>query len=211
MSEVSTRPQSEFTGGAISNFLRTLAVSFVSGITFGLLLPVMVCWYQRWIAEHTFINGRKLVFDGRGGQLFGKYLLWLLLTIVTFGIFSIWLPVKVKKWMTKHTHFEDGTATEESSYFDGSVLGYLGISILVWLLTCVTFGLGLAWATCIAQRWETKHTVIDGARLAFDGKGIQLFGKLILWYLLTIITFGIFAIWMDVKMLKWTTSHTNIE
>ena len=210
MSDVSTRPQSEFTGGAISNFLRMLAVSFVSSITLGLLLPVMVCWYQRWIAKHTFINGRQLVFDGKGGQLFGKYLLWMLLTIVTFGIFMIWLPVKVMKWTTKHTHFEGAAATEDSSYFDGRTLGYVGRSLLVGLVTSITLGLGMFWGICYMQRWESSHTVIDGSRLAFDGKALQLFGKYIVWFLLTIITLGIYSIWVSVKEKKWIVSHTYV-
>ena len=208
--EVSTRPQSEFTGGAISNFLRLLAVSFVSSITLGLLLPTMICWYQRWIARHTFINGRQLVFDGKGGQLFGKYLLWLLLTIVTFGIFMIWLPVKVLKWMTKHTHFEGAAATEDSSCFDGGALGLFGRSLLVGLVATITLGFGIYWGICYLQRWEASHTVIDGERFAFDGKALQLFGKCIVWFLLTLITLGIYSIWVDVKIRKWLVSHLFI-
>ena len=210
MSEVTSRPQSTFTGGAFAYFFRNLAVSLVSSLTFGLLLPAMLCWQQRWVARHTFINGRQLVFDGKGSQLFGKYLLWLLLTIVTFGIFLIWLPIKVKKWTTKHTHFVDGVATEDSSFFDGSVLGYFGRSLLVGLVATITFGIGIFWGTCYLQRWESSHTVIDGARLSFDGKGIQLFGKYLLWMLLTIVTFGIFSFWLPVKETKWFVSHTNI-
>ena len=209
--DVSTRPQSEFTGGAFAYFFRTLAVSLVSSITFGLLLPTMICWQQRWVARHTYINGRQQVFDGKGIELFGKYLLWLLLTIVTLGIFMIWLPVKVKRWTTKHTHFVDGAATEDSSYFDGSVLGHFGRTLLVSLVSTITFGLGIFWGTCYLNRWLCSHTVIDGERLSFDGKGINLFGKYLLWTLLTIVTFGIFGFWLPVKELKWMTSHTNID
>lgn len=208
--DVSTRPQSQFTGGAFAYFFRNLAVGLVSSLTLGLLLPAMLCWQQRWVARHTFINGRQQSFDGKGIQLFGKYLLWLLLTIVTLGIFSLWLPVKIKKWTTKHTHFVDGEATEDSSYFDGSTLGYIGRSLLVGLISGITFGFGIFWGTCYLNRWMASHTVIDGDRLAFDGKGINLFGKYLLWMLLTIVTLGIFSFWLPVKELKWMTSHTNI-
>ena len=202
--------QSDFTGGAISNFLRNFAVSFVSVITLGLLYPAMFCWKQRWVAAHTFIDGRKLVFDGKGSQLFGKYLLWFLLTIVTLGIYSFWLSVRMTQWTTKHTHFEGEAATEDGSYFDGTVLGNFGVGLLTGFVTLITLSFGMYWAICYTQRWTTKHTVIDGARLVFDGKGIQLFGKMIVWILLTIITLGIYSFWLTVKQMKWLTSHTHI-
>ena len=39
-----------------------------------------------------------------GGQLFGNYIKWFLLTIITLGIYSLWLSIKMKQWVTKHTH-----------------------------------------------------------------------------------------------------------
>ena len=29
---------------------------------------------------------------------------FILLTIITFGIYSFWLSIKMKQWVTKHTH-----------------------------------------------------------------------------------------------------------
>ena len=39
-------------------------------------------------------------------QLFGNYIKWVLLTIITFGIYAFWLTIKMKQWVTKHTHME---------------------------------------------------------------------------------------------------------
>ena len=116
----------------------------------------------------------------------------------------------MKKWLTQHTHFADGVATDDSSYFDGGVLGYFGRILLVSLVSTVTFGLGIFWGICYLERWTASHTVIDGERLSFDGKGIQLFGKYIVWMLLTMVTLGIYSFWLPVKEMKWMVSHTNI-
>lgn len=40
-------------------------------------------------------------------QLFGKWVLWLLLTIVTVGIYGFWVNIKLKKWKIQHTRFAD--------------------------------------------------------------------------------------------------------
>ncbi|MDE5766799.1 MAG: DUF898 family protein [Clostridia bacterium] len=110
--ETSTTIPSKYTGGALMTFLINYAVAFVSIISFGLLFPFMFCWRKRWQAEHTFINGRRLVFDGTGVQLFGRFMIWFLLAIATLGIyFIIKGNISFVAWETKHTHFEGVTVT----------------------------------------------------------------------------------------------------
>lgn len=58
-----------------------------------------------WETKHTVIEGKRLRFDGHGIQLFGNWIKWLLLSIITIGIYSFWIPIKMKKWVTKHTFF----------------------------------------------------------------------------------------------------------
>ena len=58
-----------------------------------------------WEIKHTVIEGRRLEFDGTAIQLFGNWIKWLLLTIVTFGIYGFWVSIKLRQWKTMHTHF----------------------------------------------------------------------------------------------------------
>ena len=110
--ETSTTIPSKYTGGALMTFLINYAVAFVSIISLGLLFPFMFCWRKRWQAEHTIINGRRLVFDGTGVQLFGRFMIWFLLAIATLGIyFIIKGNISFVAWETKHTHFEGVTVT----------------------------------------------------------------------------------------------------
>ena len=95
---------SKFTGGLLGLLGIYFLQSLLIGITFGLATPWAVCIKEKWVAEHTIINGHQLYFDGTGGQLFGKYLLWSFLTVITLGIYSFWLIIKMKKWVVMHTH-----------------------------------------------------------------------------------------------------------
>ena len=97
---------SDFTGGAFALFFINLLTVFVTIVTLTLAYPAMKCWQMRWEVKHTLVNGRRLVFDGKAGQLFGKALLWMLLTVVTVCIYGFWLPVKIKKWIATHTKFD---------------------------------------------------------------------------------------------------------
>ena len=75
-------------------------------LSFSFLIPWAVCLKESWYAERTIIDGKRLCFDGTGLQLFGNYIKWFLLTIITFGIYSFWLHIKLKQWVVKHTHFD---------------------------------------------------------------------------------------------------------
>ncbi len=201
---------SRFTGGAFANFFIGFLTGLLSVVTLGLAYPALVCWKLRWKAKHTYIDGCRLVFDGKAIQLFGKYLLWLFLSIITIGIYAmIAMPLNMKKWETVHTHFEGVQGGE--SKFDGKVIGLFGVNFLTGFVTLITLSFGSYWAHCYRERWYKKHTVIDGCCLLFDGKAGQYFGKNFVWALLTIVTVGVYSFWLVVNQEKWTVYHTHAE
>ena len=96
--------ESEFYGGLLGLIGISLLQVLIIAVTCGIAAPWAICLKERWIARHTIIDGHQLVFDGRGSQLFGNYIKWFLLTIITFGIYGFWLDIKMKQWIVKHTH-----------------------------------------------------------------------------------------------------------
>lgn len=199
------RRESYFDGGLLGLLGWSLLGFLVTICTIGIAYPWAVCMTEGWKVRHTVINGRRLTFNGTGGQLFGNYIKWFLLTIITLGIYGFWLSIKMIKWVTKHTAFEDGGEAE--SYFDGTLLQNIGYNLLLMLISACTFGLAFPWGECMLQDWKIKHTVVNGTRLSFDGTGGQLFGNYIKWFLLTIITLGIYSFWLNIKMIQWIVKH----
>jgi uncharacterized membrane protein YjgN (DUF898 family) len=101
------RGTSVFDGSVLGNFGTNLVAGLLGFITLGIAVPWAVVYRQRWLISHTIIEGKRLKFDGTGGQLFGKYIIWFLLSIITLGIYAIFfLPVRMQQWVTKHTFFE---------------------------------------------------------------------------------------------------------
>ncbi len=96
--------ESRFTGGLLGLIGINILQGLIIGLTLGIAAPWAICIKQRWIARHTVIDGRQLIFDGTGSQLFGNYIKWFFLTIITLGIYAFWLDIKMKQWITKHTH-----------------------------------------------------------------------------------------------------------
>lgn len=50
-------------------------------------------------------RAKRLAFDGTAIGLFGNWIKWFLLSIITLGIYSFWLQIKLKKWIVSHTHY----------------------------------------------------------------------------------------------------------
>lgn len=97
---------SEFTGSAFGLLGVNILSFLVSLLTLGFAMPAMVCYKQRWMARHTIIDNRHLTFDGAAGQLFGKWIGWLILTVLTVGIFLFFIPMRMQKWVVSHTHLK---------------------------------------------------------------------------------------------------------
>lgn len=99
--------ESKFTGGLLGLIGISLLQGLLISITLGFGAPWAICMKEKWVAEHTIIDGKRLTFDGTGGQLFGNWIKWFLLMVVTCGIYSFWVTPRLYNWIASHTHRED--------------------------------------------------------------------------------------------------------
>lgn len=200
---------STFNGSVLGLIGINIAFYFICAFTLGIGLPWAYVMKYKWKLSHSIYNGRTLQFSATGGQLIGNYIKWILLSIITLGIYSFFVPIKIRQWKTKHTHFTDGIQLGESK-FVGTTLGLLGINILCAFLIIITLTFGLPFAVAIKQKWETNHTIIDGHMIRFDGNGSSLFWKMTLWVFLTIITLSIYMLWVPLKYEQWLVSNSRV-
>ena len=71
--------ESHFDGGLFQLVGWVLLGTLITIVTLGICFPWAVCMVKNWEVKHTIINGKRLSFDGHAIQLFGKWILWLLL------------------------------------------------------------------------------------------------------------------------------------
>lgn len=93
---------SYFDGGILGLIGTNILASIVTVVPF-----VGFAWSNviklKWITSHTVVDSRRLVFTGTTGQFFLKYLVWGLLTGITFGIYGLFVPVKNLKLVAENT------------------------------------------------------------------------------------------------------------
>jgi hypothetical protein len=96
---------SRFDGNAIHYFFLALGCVLLTVVTLGIMFPWCLCWMASFKASHTIVDEKRLAFDGKGGELIGKWLLYIVLYIVTATIFGLWIPKKIQNWKQAHLHF----------------------------------------------------------------------------------------------------------
>ena len=203
--------ESFFDGGLLGFIGWGILAFILIVITFGIGTPWAECMLYRYQFKHTVYNGHRLKFIGSGLSLLGNSIKWLFFTIITLGIYGLFVPVKEAKWIISNLHYEDEEFVKGDSYFDGSTLQLIGLNILTFIISVLSFGLLYPFTVCMKIRWINKHTVINKKKLEFTGSAISLWGHYILWTILSIITLGIFALWVPILELKWQTKNTHIK
>ena len=57
----------------------------------------------KWDTKHTVISGQRLQFNGNTIGLTFNMFKWTFLTMITFGIYGLWMPIKMRQWQIKKT------------------------------------------------------------------------------------------------------------
>lgn len=136
------------------------------------------------------------VFTGKAGEYFGIWLVNLLLSLLTLGIYSAWAKVRTERYFYGHTHLAGATLEYTASpvaILKGRLLAYavalvLGVSgqffpLLYWLLLIPLFFM-MPVIVVFSLRFRARNTSWRGLSLAFD-KGIgEAYLPFFLWRLL---------------------------
>jgi len=209
-----------FTGSALGLFKETLIGSILLIITVGFYAPWFICRVQRWFCSNTIIKDRtgnevSLQFRGAGGELFLTYLVGLVLTVLTLGVYGFWFAVKTHKFFLENTSGQTSSGQQVTLSFDGEGGELFKEIFFGCLLAIVTFGIYTPWMMCSLFRFFTNRTSIQVGdsgylSLSFQGSGGGLFVTFIIGYFLTIITLGIYGFWLQVKLIKFFHGNTEI-
>lgn len=102
---VNTSGESYFDGGLFQLIGWSLLGTIITVATLGICYPWALCMVYGWKINHTVIDGRRLKFTGSAVGLFGNWIKWFFLSIITLGIYGFWLGIALEKWKVKNTTF----------------------------------------------------------------------------------------------------------
>ena len=153
-------------------------------------------------------------FDGKGSELLIKYLLLVLLSLLTCGLAAPIMLVNILTWKKEHTVIEG-----KRLIFNGTAGQLFALWIKWYLLGLITCGIYWYFAFVDYMKWVTKHTGYRGTQpvngvfegSVFDGNTAEALGNLILGSLLTTVTCGIALPWAMTMITRWEKKSTVIR
>jgi hypothetical protein len=146
--------QAEYTGD-LKGLAGAMAVNLgLCMVTFGIYAPWAIVAIRKYLYANISVGGRpgRLTFEGSPGELFGKFIVGILLTYCTLGIYSLWFAQDMFAFKWENTKI-DGRPFG----FRKDVGGFFGTYLVNVLLTYVTCGIYAPWMMCNLVKWESEH------------------------------------------------------
>jgi len=171
-------------------------------------------------------NGLRFSFDGKGGDLFVLWLKNFFLTLITFGVYSFWAKVNLKRYFYENTGVAGGrfgwhaTGKERFIGFLKAMLVVTAIYGVLFLLAKIHPFLALVVPLAIlivlpavivaSMRYNYSRTSYNQIRFRFTGRPGKFALLFLKGYFLTAITIGIYAPWFTAEMRQYLNRNTAI-
>lgn len=160
-------------------------------------------------------------FNGSGSEYFRIWLVNILLTIVTLGIYSAWAKVRNKQYFYGNTRV-DGAGFEYlarpaqilrgRALVGGALMAYWGLSIFLPYVEAV-FGLafvfGFPWLIVRSLAFNAHNSAWRNIRFGFSAGYKEAFKVYILCPLLAVVTLGLFSPYVFYRQKKFLVENSS--
>jgi uncharacterized membrane protein YjgN (DUF898 family) len=174
------------------------------GFVMALLRPLIIVGTRAFNYARTSWNNLRFRFTGRVKPLYGIYLRDYVLMVFTFGIYTAWHHVNVKRFINQHTEF-GGNRFD----YDGSGGDLFAIYFFGPLLTYITLGVFLPWYIAGLHRYHIDHTLFQSQRFKSRLRGSRMFSFLLVSVLAVILTVGVALPWVIIRYNRMIAETTD--
>ncbi|MEM0910605.1 MAG: YjgN family protein [Pseudomonadota bacterium] len=173
--------------------------------------------------EDTITNGRKakVLFHGNGKEYFSIWIVNLLLTIVTLGIYSAWATVRNNRYFYSNTDIDGhrfGYLAEPIQILIGRIIGvllfvayYLASSfspMAAVVVMLIIFAL-VPMFVCLSASFRMRMTAYRNIRFNFTKNYSRAYIVFVGYTLLGMLSFGLLYPWLLKKIDEFMLSHAT--
>jgi uncharacterized membrane protein YjgN (DUF898 family) len=175
-------------------------------------------------ADGQFMPGEQLAYDGRLGELYGIFIVNLLLSLVTLGFYRFWAKTRMRRYVWSRLSLH-GDAFEYTGTGGELFVGFLIVVVLFFIasiirtvvelqsppdsplpvLINILFGLTVVYLVFVAryaaQRYRLTRTLWRGIRGGMTGSAWAWGFKAMLLGVLGAITLGLAGPWAQMRLL----------
>lgn len=178
--------------------------------------------------ETQYNETRQVTFNGEGAKLFGIYIVNILLTFVTLGLYYPWAKAALLKYYYEESEFEGsrftfhGTGKEMFKGFIKAIGIFLGLYCILFAaifsknVTIMMLGFGVFYVGLLllipvaihgALRYRTSRSSWRGIHFGYRGDRKEFVNIFIVGSLITLATFGIYSFWLIIEIRKYIFKH----
>src|SRR5215203_1417035 len=172
------------------------------------LMPLAIHGSYKYRMAKTSWKGIRFGYSGDRGQLMGLFFKGLVLTILTFGIYSAWFTINLRRYVLSNVRVGNARFV-----YTGNGGDYFWLNIKGYFLTLLTFGIYMFW-------WQKNQFefFVNNLRLEQDedavfftskATGAGFAGLMIVNLLILIFTFGLGYAWVVTRTAEFVVN--NIE
>lgn len=160
-----------------------------------------------------------IIFTGKAKEYFGIWIVNLLLSIVTLGIYSAWAKVRRKKYFYQNTLIEGVGFDYHASpiaILKGRIIAFVlfvlynvlaGFNPILALVLLVAFMAALPWIITRGMMFNARNSSHRGLRFDFDGKYGQAFLIFVLFPILIVVSLGLALPFVMQRINKFVFEH----
>ncbi|MGY1457166.1 MULTISPECIES: YjgN family protein [unclassified Luteimonas] len=144
-------------------------------------------------------------FSGTAGEYFGIWIVNVVLTILTLGIYSAWAKVRTERYFYANTRI-DGSSFEYLAdpirILKGRLVAYAVVAALVvssqsmpvlYMVLILLLWLCAPLIVCLAVRFRARYSAWRGVRFGFDATVGSAYGPFLGWVVLAGVTLGVLS------------------
>ncbi len=160
-------------------------------------------------------------FNGNGSEYFRIWIVNILLTIITLGIYSAWAKVRNKQYFYGNTRLLGGGFEYLASpaqilrgraLVGGVMIAYWGLSLFLPYVEAVfflAFVFAFPWLIVRSLAFNAHNSAWRNIRFGFSAGYKEAFKVYVLWPLLAVVTLGVFSAYVFYRQKKFLVENSS--
>lgn len=163
----------------------------------------------------------QVEFHGKGGEYFKIWIVNILLTIVTVGIYSAWAKVRNHRYFYSNTEIGKGSfeyTANPVAILKGRIVAVVfllafsysssAMPILYGILTLILM-LAMPWLINRSMAFRNRNTVYRNVRFGFDGDYMGALKAFILWPIAGVLTLGLLMPYATFRQKQYLVENSS--
>lgn len=173
-------------------------------------LPIAIHGSYRYRMSRTSWRGIRFGYRGDKMVLFGNFLKWIFLTIITLGVYSAWMNVNLRSYVYGHVR-----AGNTQFKYEASGAKLFVIILKGYFLTIITLGIYMFWWQKELFEFQVNNMSLHQNDKQINFKSTMTAGglfKLIIGnILILILTLGIGFAWAEMRYMQFICNNIKID